>query len=66
MKKLLCQLLIFLIPFYFVGLFIGFTCYIGWTAGELADFNQLIEMQRQDHDVFIGMGYNEQTAYYKL
>lgn len=34
--------------------------------GELVDFDQLIEGQRQDHDIFIGMGYNEQTAYYKL
>lgn len=66
MKKFLCRLLFFLIPFYFVGLFIGFVYYIGWTTGEFADFSQLIEMQRQDHNIFIGMGYNEQTAYYKL
>lgn len=66
MKKFICRLLIFLIPFYFVGPFIGFFYYIGWTTGEFADCDQLIETQRQNHDVFIGMGYNEQTAYYKL
>lgn len=66
MKKFICRLLIFLIPFYFVGIFIGFFYYIGWTVGELADFDRMIEAQRQNHDIFIGMGYNEQTVYYKL
>lgn len=66
MKKFLCQLLLFLIPFYFVGLLIGGVYYVGCATGEFDDFDRLIEAQRQDHDVFIGMGYNEQTAYYKL
>ena len=46
MKKFICRLLIFLIPFYFVGIFIGFFYYIGWTVGELADFDRMIEAQR--------------------
>lgn len=66
MKKFLFQFLLFLIPFYFVGLFIGVVYYVGCETGEFDDFDRLIEVQRQDHSVFIGMGYNEQNAYYKL
>ena len=35
-------------------------------CGELKDLNLNIESQRSDHNVLIGLGYNEETAYYKL
>lgn len=66
MKEFVCRLLLFLIPFYFIGALIVTVCCLGYITGEFRDFEQLIEEQRQDHNVFIGMGYNEQTAYYKL
>ena len=66
MKKFLCQLLIFMFPFYFVAIAIAIFYYIGYEIGELCDFDSLIEAQRKDHSAFIGMGYNEQTAYYKI
>lgn len=58
--------MLFLIPFYFVGPFVGVIYHTGCETGELNDFDQMIEVQRMNHDVLIGMGYNEQTAYYKL
>lgn len=66
MRKFLCRLLLFLIPFYFVGVFLIAVYYIGYMTGEFRDFGRLMEEQRQDHTIFIGMGYHEQTAYYKL
>lgn len=66
MKKFVWRLLLFLMPFYFLGPFLEYFYYIGWTVGEFADFDHLIEVQRLDHNVFIGMGYNEQNAYYKF
>lgn len=66
MRKFLGRLLLFLIPFYFVGAFLAAVYYTGYTTGEFCDFDQLMEAQRENHDIFIGMGYNEQTGYYKL
>lgn len=66
MKKFIGRFLVFLLPFFAAGCVVAWFCYIGFKVGELRDFNELIEAQRNDHSVFIGMGYNEQTSYYKL
>lgn len=65
MKKFLCRLLVFLIPFYFLGGFVGLIYYIGWMTGEFGSFDRIMELQRREHNVLVGMGYNEQNAYYK-
>lgn len=39
--------------------------FTGYTIREFSDFNQLIQEQRSDHFIFIRMGYNENTTYYK-
>lgn len=65
MKKFIIRFLLFLIPFYFVGILILGVYHAGYETGEFCDFDELIQEQRKNHSVFIGMGYNENTAYYK-
>lgn len=45
-----------MLPFYFAAV----------NCGEFKDIEESIEIQRKNHDILIGLGYNEQTAYYKL
>lgn len=66
MKKFICQLSIFMIPFGIILVVYCFFMRVGYVTGEFRDFDTLIQEQREDHSIFIGMGYNEQTAYYKL
>lgn len=66
MKKFICQLFIFMIPFGIILVVFCFFMRVGYVTGEFRDFDTLIQKQREDHCIFIGMGYNEQTAYYKL
>ena len=66
MRKFLCRLLTFLIPFYLVGMIGAWFYYLGYQIGEFRNFDQMIEAQREDHSILIGMGYNEQSPYYKL
>ncbi|MCM1213716.1 MAG: hypothetical protein NC331_00450 [Lachnospiraceae bacterium] len=66
MKKFVEQLLVFMLPFYVAVIAIGICYFMGYEIGELCDYNKLIERQREDPSIFIGMGYNEQTEYYKI
>lgn len=66
MKKFLTQFFLFLIPFFFIGFIIVLCIIAGYQTGELCEFDNLIEKQRENHSALIGMGYNEQTPYYKL
>lgn len=66
MKKFLYRFLLFLIPFYIIGFTIILCGVAGYKTGELCEFDDLIGKQRANHSVLIGMGYNEQTPYYKL
>lgn len=63
MKKFLVKLIIVSMPFL---IFLLPIVSIGFYSGELANFDRLIEQQRENPDILIGMGYNEQTPYYKL
>ena len=45
-----------MIPFYLVAV----------NCGEFKDIEENVEAQRKNHDMLIGLGYNEQTTYYKL
>ena len=66
MKRFLCRFFVFLIPFICFGSIAAPFFFIGIQTGELQSFDKLMEKQRDDHSIFIGMGYNEQTGYYKL
>lgn len=66
MKRFLCRLFVFLIPFICLGVIAIPFYFIGMQTGELQNFDKLMKRQREDHSVYIGMGYNEQTGYYKL
>lgn len=66
MKKFICQLFIFMIPFGIILVVFCFFMRVGYVTGEFRDLDTLIQEQREDHSIFIGMGYNEQTSYYKL
>ena len=44
------------IPFYFVAK----------GTGELDSIDTNVAIQRENHNCVIGLGYNEQTSYYKL
>ncbi len=45
-----------MIPFYLAAV----------NCGEFKDIEDNIEAQRKNHNMLIGLGYNEQTSYYKL
>lgn len=66
MKKFCKDFLAFLMPFLCVCIAVIPFLYVGFQTGELRDFDELIERQRSDRSVKIGMGYNEQTGYYKI
>lgn len=63
MKKFLFRILIYVGPFL---LFSAPFCVAGVMSGEIFDFDRLIAIQNENENVLVGMGYNEQTAYYKL
>lgn len=66
MKRFLHRFFIFIIPFLCMGIAAVPFVYIGFEIGEINSFDRLIENQRADKSIYIGMGYNEQTGYYKL
>lgn len=47
MKKFIIRFLLFLIPFYFVGILILGVYHAGYETGEFCDFDELIQEQRK-------------------
>lgn len=66
MKRFLRNFFIFIIPFLCLGIASAPFVYVGFETGEISSFDRLIQDQRLDKSIYIGMGYNEQTGYYKL
>lgn len=66
MKKFVIRLFVFIIPYIIWGVIFLSFMRVGYIAGEFRDIDLLIQEQRKDHSIFIGMGYNAQTIYYKL
>lgn len=66
MQKFVKDVLIFFMPIIMVVSIFGGFYFLGYCSGELKDIDKLIKEQRNNHSVIIGLGYNEQTAYYKL
>lgn len=48
-----------------VAIFFGFYA-VGYFSGEFQNIDKLIEAQRKNHSIILGMGYNEQKEYYKV
>lgn len=66
MKRFLLHIGLFLFPVLCVAVYYAVFYCVGVYAGEFADFDRMMRIQREDDRVLIGMGYNEKTAYYKL
>lgn len=66
MKKFVKNIVLFLMPFLLLAAgMIPF--YIkALKCGELVDIEDAIELQRENCNSLMGLGYNEQTSYYKL
>lgn len=62
MKKFIIKVLIFLLPF---GALISPFIYVAEKSMEICDLDKVIDIQNNSEDMLLGMGYNEQTKYYK-
>ncbi len=66
MKRFIKNIILFFLPvFLFCSATIPFYL-AAVNCGEFKDIEENIEIQRKNHDVLIGLGYNEQTTYYKI
>lgn len=63
MRKFLREIVLYSVP---LILFFAVATLPGYNSGEFRDFDDAIVTQRENSSVIIGMGYNEQTPYYKL
>lgn len=67
MKKFVTSVVLFLLPFALLLSVFELPFYLAaCLAGELKPVEEWVRMQEQDPTVLVGMGYNEQTACYKL
>ena len=66
MKKFIKDTLLFLFPFFVIVLAMLPFYFITLNTGEFDEITKSIEKQRKNHNILIGLGYNEQTSYYKL
>lgn len=64
MKRIIIKMICFILPF--VVFFLPFMI-VALLTMEIVDFNQVMNIQRlSKREILVGMGYNEQTDYYKL
>ena len=66
MKKFIKDICLFSAPILLFIAFLIFLYFVGYQSGELREINDSITAQRENHSILLGMGYNEQTLYYKL
>lgn len=66
MKKFTREIVFFMTPILIIIAIFGGFYYVGYYSGEFKGINIIVQEQRENHSVIIGLGYNEQTAYYKL
>ena len=65
MKTFLKDVLIFSLPIIVIGCIFGFFYFIGYRTNEFEEIDTIIQEQRDNHVILVGLGYGEQTAYYK-
>lgn len=67
MIKFLRRIVLFLLPIFIYLLFsYGIFVFLGYLTEELYPLTNIMERQRCNHNIRIGLAYNEQTPYYKL
>ena len=66
MKRFIKNILFFFLPVLLFCSILAPFYLAAFNCGEFKDIEENIEVQRNNHDILIGLGYNEQTTYYKL
>ena len=66
MARFLKNILIFLIPIWLIIISLLSIFFIAKSTGELDSIENNSVIQRNNRNCIIGLGYNEQTSYYKL
>lgn len=66
MAKFVRNIVLFLLPLFLIAAAILPLYSLAKGTGELDSIEKSAEKQRNDHHCIIGLGYNEQTPYYKL
>lgn len=66
MKKFVKNILLFLLPVLLIISAVGAFYFIAKRIGELNSIEMNVELQRNNPECLIGLGYNEQNQYYKL
>ena len=66
MKRFVRDIILFMLPIMILVAGAVTIYYEALNCGELASIDKNIEAQRENHNSIIGLGYNEQTSYYKL
>lgn len=66
MERFIKNIILFSIPIFLIGACVIPFYLAGYNTGEFSDIDEAIKSQREDHNILLGLGYNEQTPYYKL
>lgn len=66
MKRFVKEILTFLIPIFILIVLYAFFYFISYQTGEFNSVTENINIQNENPEVLLGLGYNEQTQYYKL
>lgn len=66
MRRFIANIALFMLPFFLFSLLMLPFYIVAAYTGEIGSFDRYILMQRNNPKILIGMGYNEQTSYYKL
>ena len=66
MKRFIRDIILLILPIVLMVAVRLLIYIVAMECGEFKDIQDNIEIQRENHTVLIGLGYNEQTRYYKL
>ena len=66
MAKFIRNILLFILPLLLLVAETISVFFMAWGTGEFNSITESAEEQRKNHNCVIGLGYNEQTSYYKL
>lgn len=67
MRKFVNNIALFMLPIILTSFMLTVPFYgVGYYTGELKELDRMIAEQRENTNIILGFGYNEQTPYYKL
>lgn len=66
MKKFVIKILLFLWPVWIIAGMLLYVYFEAKSTGEFDSVKEMLAAQKEDHEVLIGLGYNEGTGYLKL